>query len=128
MIKLSPYTYFAFLSCCLACNNINDKKSEKADTSTTTQLKFNEAKWKTKDGPDYPYRNQMLDNLIDSDTLKQLKRVEILDLLGEPDRIDSAYLFYRVKQKRITFFPLSTKTLVIKLSADSTVDWVKIHQ
>ena len=77
---------------------------------------------------DYPYRNKMLKDLIASDTLKRLKKEEIINMLGEPDRIDSAYLFYPIAQERLGFFPLHTKTLVIKLSNDSTANSVMIHK
>lgn len=78
--------------------------------------------------PDYLYRNEMLKDLISNHSLKGLKKDELIDLLGPPDRIDSGYLFYMIAQKRLYFFPLHTKTLVIKLAKDSTVEWRKIHE
>ena len=89
--------------------------------------KFDKVKWSTKSDSDYPYRDKMLKDLIDNVKLKGLKWNEVTYLLGQPDRTDSSYLFYRIKQKRIGFFPLSTKTLIIKLAKDSTVEWRKIH-
>lgn len=78
------------------------------------------------DGKDYPYRKQMLDDLISNQQLKGLKKDSVFHLLGQPDRTDSNYLFYRISQKRIGFFPLQTRTLVIKFTND-TVEWRKIH-
>lgn len=91
-------------------------------------LAFAKAQWKIKNDMDYPYRNKMRNDLITNDRLKRLKKDEIINQLGQPDRIDSAYLFYRIAQERIGFFPLHTKTLVIKLSNDSAANSVMIHQ
>jgi hypothetical protein len=60
--------------------------------------------------------------------LDSLRKDEILDLLGQPDKIDGNYLFYRIAQQRLGFWPLHTKTLVIKFYEDSTVEWIRIHE
>lgn len=83
--------------------------------------------WKRKEDEVYPYRDKMLRDLIDHVKLKGLKRDEVLELLGKPDRIDSNYLFYRVSQKRVYFISFRTETLVVKFAHD-TVEWRKIHQ
>jgi len=101
---------------------------ESTNTDKKKESLFNESKWKTKKGKDYPFRDTMLNDLISDYEFREYKRDKILALLGEPDRIDSNYLFYMVTQKRIGFWPLHTKTLVINLSADSTINWMKIHE
>ena len=112
----------SFLIFTCSCNN-NGKKT-KTDIS---QERFDKTKWKVKEDDDYPYRDKMLNDLIANVKLKGLRQGEVIDLLGQPDRTDSSYLFYRVAQKRMGLLPLSTKTLVIKLTKDSTVEWRKIH-
>ncbi len=89
---------------------------------------FNEVKWKIKDGENYPYRNGMLKDLIDNQKLKGLSKEELIAQLGEPDRIDNGHLFYLIAQRRVGFFPVGTKTLVVKLTDDGIVEWRKIHQ
>ncbi|WP_462221141.1 hypothetical protein [Ferruginibacter sp.] len=111
--------------CCLACNN---GKAKKEVSETTTAIEFDTTKWRTKDGDDYPYRDELLTYLITNNKLKGWKKDSVVALLGQPDKIDSNYLFYSIAQNRIGFFPLHTKTLVIKLAADSTVEWRKIHE
>jgi hypothetical protein len=111
-----------FLSVIYSCTD-NIKQSD----TNISQEKFDKIKWRTKDDNNYPYRENMLNDLVYNVKLKGLKQNEVLVLLGLPDRIDSSYLFYRVAEKRIGFFPLSTKTLVIKLTKDSIVEWRKIH-
>lgn len=105
--------------------------STSADTSATV---FEQDRWNAREGDDFPYRDEMLHDLMNSESivddrgLRELKRDEILELLGEPTRVDTNYLFYRVSQKRLGLWPLHTKTMVIQLAEDSTVNWVKIHE
>lgn len=110
----------SFLPFLLSCNH--NKQADK-----TGQLKFDKTKWRTMEADAYPYRDDMLEDLINNVKLKGLKYDSARVLLGEPDRIDSGHLFYRIYQKRIGVFPLTTKTFVIKLATDSTVEWRKIH-
>jgi len=90
--------------------------------------KFDKTKWVKKDNDDYPYREEMLSDLVTNDTLKGLKKEEVIQLLGQPDRSDSNYLFYNVAQQRIGIFPIHTTTLVIKFNKDNIVEWRKIHK
>ncbi|HEX8459803.1 MAG TPA: hypothetical protein VF623_00170 [Segetibacter sp.] len=109
-----------FLLCFLACKNkVQDDKPEK----------FDRQKWATMNDMNYPYRAGMLKNLIDSVKLKGLKKEEVINLLGEPNRTDSGYLFYNVSREYFgnTSFVINSKTLVIKIGKDSTVEWRKIH-
>lgn len=103
------------LLCCVACKRVSEEK-------------FDTVKWKTKHEMDYPYRNNMLNDLMAHYELHGLKLDELVALLGYPDRSDSGYLFYTIAQERWGFFPLHTKTLVIKLTRDSAVEWRKIHE
>lgn len=111
--------WFCLVCFCVSCNN----NKQPANTA-----KYEKAKWVIKEDKDYPYREDMLKDLMDHHDLHKAKSAAIFQLLGEPDRIDNNHLFYRVSQKRFGFLPLHTRTLVIKLRTDSTVEWVKIHQ
>jgi outer membrane protein assembly factor BamE (lipoprotein component of BamABCDE complex) len=108
---------------CFACKNVAETTDE-----GKTEMAFDKTKWKVKHDKDYPYRAKMLNNLMTTDTLKTLKKEGVLALLGEPSRTDTNYLFYTVSQERAGFWPLHTKTLVIKFSKDNLVEWVKIHE
>jgi hypothetical protein len=113
-------TIIAFAALCfIACRNKQEETPEK----------FDKTKWAIQKDRDYPHRDNMLNDLIDNYKLHGLKMDSIINLLGQPSRIDSLYLFYTIKQKRLgNIFPLSTKTLVIKFKEDSTLEWRKIHQ
>lgn len=113
---------------CLACNTEREEKSDVADRGTETEIAFDKTKWRAMEGSDYPFRDQMLDDIVYNDTVRELNEAEILELLGEPDRSNDGYLYYMIAQKRLGFWPLHTKTLVIKLAKDSTIDWIKIHE
>lgn len=99
---------------------------------TTTQrengIKFDHAKWQTTNEYDYAYRNKMLKDLVASDTLKKLNRVQVVAMLGEPTRTDGNYLFYRVSEQRMGFFILHATTLVVRISDDGTPNKVMIHE
>ena len=106
------------LLCCFACNN------------DTVKTEFDKTKWTMKgEEDDYTFRNEMVEDLMSNQGLKKSSKEEILELLGQPDRTDKEYLFYRIEQTRfLKFIPLHTKTMVINMSADSTGNAVMIHE
>lgn len=70
----------------------------------------------------------MLKDLMTDEDFRSLKRTAVLDLLGEPTKIDTNYLFYRVEEKRLGPWPFQTKTMVVKFTEDSLIEWIKIHE
>jgi hypothetical protein len=107
--------------CCLACKNTGkDKKEEK----------FDKVKWAITYGAEYPYRDNMLTDLITNYKFTGLKKEEIINLLGQPNRSGSGYLFYTIVYEYQGNIPVArhNKTLVIKLTNDSTVEWREIHE
>ena len=109
-------------------------KSEELQKAPATEIAFESDKWKAREGRDYPYRNAMLEDLMNSRQLvgdkglRDLDREQILNLLGAPQREDNNHLFYGVEQKRLGLWPLHTRTLVIQLSEKNEVNWVRIHE
>ncbi len=57
----------------LACKNTKQDKNEE---------KFDKTKWVTKNNLDYPYRNEMLKDLVYNTKLKGLKQDEVFNLLS----------------------------------------------
>ena len=117
-----------FLLCCFSCNNDKDVKSTPLERGEEAEIQFDKSKWSSKEDLDYPYRDQMLNDLLYNDTVRSLSKDETLYLLGEPDRINDGYHYYMIAQKRLGSWPLHTKSLVIKFSNDSTIAWIKIHE
>ncbi len=110
-----------FLLCFLGCKSGSNEKLEKLE-------KFDKVKWANGDGQHYPYRDAMLKDLMTNYVLPGVKRDSVLNMLGTATRVDNNYLFYRIAQERLGFFPIHTKSLVIKFAGDSTIEWVRIHE
>ncbi|MEO4004462.1 hypothetical protein [Flavobacterium sp. CAU 1735] len=110
----------------LSCQNTDktsmDKESEK------TEMTFDKERWRVTSDEAYAYRDKMVNDLINNKKLKKLKKKAILELLGTPDRTDSGYLFYTIRQKRMFILPLQTKSMVIKLKENDSVEWIKMHE
>lgn len=111
-----------------ACSNDRKSKSDHPELGEKAEIQFDRSKWSSKDGDDYPFRDQMLNDLLYNDTVRMLDEKEILNLLGEPDRSTDGHLYYMISQKRLGSWPLHTKSLVIKFSNDSAIEWMKIHE
>ena len=109
----------SFLSLICSCNN------KKADTNN--HVKFDKVKWQTKEADAYPYRGEMLDNLIDNVNLKGIPYDSLINILGQPDRVNEGHLYYNIYNKEMFAITLGTKSFVIKLKPDSTVEWRKIY-
>ena len=123
------YLILPLLFCFLACNPNKEERSNSTDPDETeTQIAFDKIKWSNKEGSNYPYRDQMLNDVLYSDSVRALAEDDLLELLGEPDRTNEGHLYYTVSQRRIGSWPLHTKTLVIKIAEDSTVEWIKVHE
>ena len=68
-------------------------------------------------------------DLICNKRLTGTKRIDILNMLDQPSKIDTNYIFYRINQTMLgDVLPLHTKTLGIEFAEDSTVRTSKIHE
>ncbi len=89
---------------------------------------FDKTKWGQKEGDKYIFRNQMLKDVVYNDTIRTLHKKELIDLLGEPDRINNNHLYYEISRTGIGSWSINEKTMVVKIKADNTtIDWIKIH-
>ena len=107
------------LVCVLSCNSKNSGETQRS--------KFDESEWAVKVGDKYPHREKMVDDFVDNYRSRNYTRDKLLNVLGAADRIDSNYLFYRISQDKFGVLPIRTKTMVVKFSDDSTIEWIKIH-
>ena len=128
-MKIKVFTILIMI-CCLACNRGRENYSEDMKTKPLSEMAFDKAKWETKHGEGYPYRDKMLNDVVYNDTVRTLNRDEIIELLGEPSyyRDDKNFLYYTITQKRLGPWPLHTRSMVIKLSENNTIVWIKIHE
>jgi len=125
-MQLKSLILFLFLFC-IACGDSKKTTPEPQPKKEKTEIDFDKAKWMIKRGRSYPYREKMLNSLIENDKIRSLNKSEILELLGEPSRTNENYLYYELTRNQVGFVTLSTRTLVFKFDDDGTMDWVKIH-
>ena len=89
---------------------------------------FDHVKWNMKDGDTYIFRAQMLKDVVYNDTIRDLNESELIDLLGQPDRINENHLYYNISRKGLGAFTLNQKTMVVKINGDRSIAWIKIHE
>ena len=112
----------------VACKTDGKDPSNPSESAKAFESVFDRAKWRVEEEGTYPYREQMLNEVVYSDTIRSLNKGELLKLLGEPDRRQEGHLYYTIIEKRLGFWTLHRKTLVVKLSDNDTIDWIKIHE
>lgn len=125
-MNIKTFALVLFL-CITACTAEKREKSEQVDLAIANEISFDKEKWAIKEGEDYPYRDQMLTDIVYNDTVRILNKNEILTLLGEPDRTNEGHLYYMIEETRLGSWTLHSKTLVIKIAEDNTIEWIKIH-
>ncbi|MBT8234253.1 MAG: hypothetical protein HKO66_04810 [Saprospiraceae bacterium] len=102
----------------------------KSDKLPNQEMVFDQEKWMTEVEGKYPFRANMLKDVVYNDTIRSLSRSEILNLLGEPSyyREDKNFLHYRITQNQLGSWTLKTKTMIIKFGAKDSIEWIKIHE
>jgi len=100
-------------------------------TACERQEKFDTEKWLVKVDMDYPYRDLMIDDLVNNRQIKGLQYQELVKLLGEPQRnwqADSNQYYYQiVEDYGMDIDPVYTKNLMIQLQ-DSVVTEFKVQE
>ena len=113
---------------CFACKSDKEENVENQTKNQVGETVFDKEKWKAKDGKDYSYRDKMINDVVYNDTIRTLNKEQLLELLGKPDYIREGHLYYRINEIRIGNWPIKTKTMVIKLVEDRSIEWIKIHE
>ena len=115
---MKSFLYFiCFILCLTGCQS---------DTKVP-QRPFNQKEWLEKEGKDYPNRPAMLEAVIYSDSLRTLNKSQLLETLGPPDYERENHLYYRISESRLGFWTLKTQSIVIKISNEGIVEWIKTH-
>lgn len=71
----------------------------------------------------------MLNEVLYSDSIRTLTKQQVIDMLGEPDRVNENYLYYTISKTKLGSWTLKSKTLVIKITDDEDmVEWIKLHE
>ncbi|WP_147238745.1 hypothetical protein [Mucilaginibacter hurinus] len=104
----------AFLVIIAGCNNFD---------------KFDRKRWsETKDGIEFTYRANMLDNLLQTHNFKGMKLKRVTDTLGRPQGFKKQIMYYDIAMKLDTMPPSYIKRLYIHFNADSVVTRTEIFE
>lgn len=121
--------FLALLFVCLtACNDERPEYKVGMKIKPDSKMSFDKSKWMDKDGHDYMYRDHMLNDILYNDSIRSISKDQILDLLGVPDRNKENHLYYRIAEKRLGFWTLHAKYLVVKISEKDTIEWIKVYE
>lgn len=114
-----------FFLCLASCKT---EGAENELQKPESEMAFDQGKWQQKEGEDYPYRDKMFKSILYSQEVRRLNKEHLLELLGEADRVNVDHFYYTITQKRLGFWPLHTKTMVIKFLENDSIEWIKIHE
>jgi len=97
-------------------------------TACHTHDNFSTEKWLNGDGLQFPYRDNILDDLIQHHKLKGMTYKEVQHLLGDPDGVDSTGFHYQVIE---TFNNMRKhdhiKNLVFYMGKDSIITKYEVY-
>ena len=126
-MKKNIFIIFLFILF-FGCKSDSEKNVENQKNNKESEMIFDKEKWKIKDGKDYLFRDKMINDVLYNDTIRMLNKEQLLIQLGNPDYIREGHLYYRIHETRIAYWTLKTKTMVIKLKGNSSIEWIKIHE
>jgi len=116
------------LSAILSCKSDQEDKATSKLASENIEIPFDKDKWALKEGKDYVYREQMYEAVLYNDTIRSLTEVQLLEALGDPDYHEEGHLYYRISETRLMNWTVKTKTMVVKLNQDGSIEWIKVHE
>ena len=70
----------------------------------------------------------MLHDVLYNDTIRNLTKAALTDLLGTPDREKEGHLYYDIERKGIGSWTSHLTSMVVKIKNDSLIEWIKIHE
>lgn len=127
-----PKTFLMVFYLCVVSFSVEASDTIKSKNEIASkEVVFDKGKWLKHQDDYYPHRDKMLKSILYTDLVRSLNKNEIIKLLGEPTyyRDNKNYLHYLINKKTLLgIWTLHTKTLVIKLENDKTVEWIKIHE
>lgn len=89
--------------------------------------KFNREDWDYGDGLEFPFRNNMVDDLLQNQKLKGLKYQEVIHLLHRPQLSSATEMVYDIDEINKPKHPRYVKKLILSLK-DSVVTDAKIYE
>jgi hypothetical protein len=96
-------------------------------TGCKQHTKFNREEWDYGDGLEFPFRNNMVDDLLKTQKLKGLKYQEVIHLLHRPQLSNTTEMVYDIDEYNKPKKPRYVKKLILTLK-DSVVTDAKIYE
>jgi hypothetical protein len=99
-------------------------------TGCSSNSKFDRQKWSYGDGLDYPFRDEILNDLVTNHHIKGLNYRQTIDSLGSPQRRDSLQFTYQIIDDSYAFArkkPAHRKNLIVYFSKDSIVTRFEVY-
>ena len=105
----------------LSCNN-------KGASIQVPDIAFDAAKWRVRQEGAYPYRRQMVTDVLKNYQMKGASKDSVIRFLGQPDAFEEGNLRYDYEYSKF-LGGLGTKigAVVVALAADSTVKEVRLN-
>ena len=97
-------------------------------SSCSNKQSFNRQLWSDGNGIEFPYRNNMLDDLLAKRQLKGQKLKQVTDTLGSPDEQKPGRIGYDIEIVYKGFPPSYVKKLYIHFNADSVVTRTEVYE
>ncbi len=102
-------------------------------TLISCKNKFDKAGWNysgpdTGDLKEYPYRDRMVDDLLENYTIKGLSKKQVFDLLGETEVVDNTIYYIIFIDFGYDIDPVHTKHLEIKFNEKGIAESAKIDE
>ncbi|RYZ98316.1 MAG: hypothetical protein EOP47_19625 [Sphingobacteriaceae bacterium] len=108
------YLFSLIIVVCSACSN---------------KQKFDRKLWVDGDGISFPYRDNMLDNLLETHPFKGQKLKQVTDSLGRPEGSKKSSIYYDINIKWDGGYPPAyVKRLFIHYNADSVVIRTEVYE
>jgi hypothetical protein len=96
-------------------------------TACSRKQKFDRDKWDEGDGLTFAYRPIMVDDLLDSKQLNNLKYQQVIHLLHRPQLSSKDSMVYEISSKYSKGVVVDKQTLVVFLK-DSVVTKAEVHE
>lgn len=121
-ILLLVLMVFSFIGC------KSDSESTTPKQEETAKVVFNKQQWLVAKAGKYPYRDAMVNDVLYNDTIRSLNQQQIKTLLGTPEKEVDNHWYYLIDNSQLGSWTLHEKTMVIKFTSATKIEWIKLHE
>ncbi|MEP2935369.1 MAG: hypothetical protein ABJM06_06600 [Gilvibacter sp.] len=118
----------AAASICIGCKSDHSEDALATKNLVKIDSTFNQTKWQKKVDGQYAHREIMYKDVLYNDTIRSLSETELTSLLGQPDYKEGFHYYYRITENNLGTWTLKSKTLVVKFTDSTKIEWIKLHE